>query len=145
MGAQQGEGLVELLGISEAREGPGRVRCRMATTPRHANIQGVVHGSVTMALLDTAMGHAVDSLLAAGEFCGTTQFSIQYLKAVWPGEALEAVGYVTRRGRRIAYLEGECRDESGEVVARAHGTWYVGVARPRGGQGGGPEPAPRPA
>jgi len=42
---------------------------------------------------------------------------------------MEAVGTVTRRGRRIAYLEGECRNAEGELVARAHGTWYVGRVR----------------
>ncbi len=133
MGTNRGEGLVELLGIEARTEGPGRVRCRLSAGPRHANIQGVIHGSVTMALLDTAMGHAVDTLLAPGEFCGTTQFSIQYLKAVWPGEALEAVGLVTHRGRRIAYLEGECRTAAGDLVARAHGAWYIGEARARRG------------
>jgi acyl-CoA thioesterase len=112
--------------MTEARLAPGRVACRLATGAQHANIQGVVHGAVTMALLDTAMGHALDSLLAQGEFCSTTQFSLQYLRAARPGEVLEAEGRVTHRGRRIAYLEGECHNASGEVVARAHGTWYVG-------------------
>jgi len=124
------EGLVEMLGLEEERLGPGRVACRLATDDRHRNIQGVVHGSVTMALLDTAMGHAMDSLLGAGEFCSTTQFSVQFLRAVRPGARLEALGEVTHRGRRIAYLEGVCRDGSGEAVARAHGTWYVGTRRP---------------
>jgi uncharacterized protein (TIGR00369 family) len=121
------EGLVEWFGIEEEALGPGRVRCRLALTEAHQNIQGVIHGSVTMALLDTAMGHALTGLLHPGEFCGTTQFSLQYLAAVRPGERIVADGEVTRRGRRIAYLEGTCRREDGEVVARAHGTWYIGT------------------
>lgn len=123
------EGLLELLGLTEDRLSPGHVICRLLTDARHQNIQGVVHGSVTMAVLDTAMGHAMDSLLGAGEFCSTTQISVQYLRAVRPGETLEAHGRVTHRGRRIAYLEGDCRNGQGDLVARAQGTWYVGQAR----------------
>lgn len=129
MSAERREGLLEHLGMAERRLAPGRVLCSLTTDARHQNIQGVIHGSVTMALLDTAMGHALDSLLAPGEFCSTTQFSLQYLRAVRPGERLEAEGAVTHRGRRVAYLEGLCRNAAGELVARAHGTWYVGQAR----------------
>lgn len=122
-------GLVELLGLEEDDLGPGRVRCRLATDERHQNIQGVIHGVIPVALMDTAMGHALDGLLEAGEFCSTTQISVQFLRAVRPGEALEAVGEVTRRGRRIAYLEGACTNVEGELVARAQGVWYVGRVR----------------
>jgi uncharacterized protein (TIGR00369 family) len=131
-GEARTDGLVEMLGLEEERLAPGRVLCRLRTDARHRNIQGVVHGSVTVAVLDTAMGHAMDSLLGPGEFCSTTQLSVQFLRAVRPGARLEAVGEVSRRGRRIAYLEGVCRDEAGEVVARAHGTWYVGSLGPQG-------------
>ena len=123
------EGLIELLGMEEERLGPGRVAFRLLTEPRHANIQGVVHGVVPIALLDSAMGHALDSTLEPGEFCSTTQISTQFLRAVRPGERIEAIGEVTRRGRRIAYMEGICRNAAGEMVARAQGTWYVGRTR----------------
>ncbi len=122
-------GLVELLGIEEEALAPGRVRCRLSADERHQNIQGVVHGMVSFAVLDTAMGHALDGLLEPGTFCSTTQISVQYLRALRPGEGLEAIGEVTRKGRRIAYVEGTCRNEAGEVTARAQGTWYIGRVR----------------
>lgn len=122
-------GLMEHLGITDRLVAPGHVACAVTTDERHQNIQGVLHGSVAMALMDTAMGHALDSLLAEGEFCATTQISLQYLKAARPGESLTAEGRVDTRGRHIAYLTGECRNGAGEVIARAHGTWYVGHVR----------------
>jgi len=125
----QPPGLIQLLGLEEERLRPGCVRFRLLTAQRHANIQGIVHGVVPIALLDSAMGHALDSLLEPGMFCSTTQFSTQFLRAVRPGETLEALGEVTRRGRHIAYLEGVCRNGQGEMVARAQGTWYVGRKR----------------
>ncbi|MDA1195566.1 MAG: PaaI family thioesterase [Planctomycetota bacterium] len=123
-------GLVETLGFQEEALAPGRVRCWLTTGAAHQNIQGVIHGVVPMALMDTAMGHALDGLLEVGEFCSTTQISFQFLRAARPGEPLEAIGAVTRKGRRIAYLEGSCTNAAGEVVARAQGTWYVGQVRP---------------
>lgn len=123
-------GLVELLGLEEDDLSPGRVRCRLTTDERHQNIQGVIHGVVPIALMDTAMGHALDGLLEPGEFCSTTQISVQFLRAIRPGEAIEAIGEVTRKGRRIAYLEGVCSNAQGEVVARSQGVWYIGQVRP---------------
>ena len=52
---------------------------------------------------------------------------MQFLRGVRPGERLEALGEVVRKGRRIVAIDGTCRNEAGEVVARAHGTWYVGT------------------
>jgi uncharacterized protein (TIGR00369 family) len=124
-------GFVELLGLSEQAGPPGEVRTSLRVTESHRNIQGVTHGSVTTALLDTAMGHAITSLLAPGEFCSTTQLSVLFLRASRPGDRLDAVGRVVRRGSRIAYLEGVCSNDRGEEVARAHGTWYVGRLEPR--------------
>jgi uncharacterized protein (TIGR00369 family) len=123
------KGLLELLGIGEEALGPGRVRCWLEAGEQHQNIQGVIHGVVAVALMDTAMGHALDGLLEPGEFCSTTQISIQFLRAARPGERLEAIGEVTRKGNRIAYLEGVCRNAAGELIGRAQGTWYVGRVR----------------
>ena len=119
-------GFVETLGIHEVVLSPGVVRCDLTATEAHRNIQGVVHGSVLVALLDTAMGHALSGTLTADEFCSTTQFSVQFLKASRPGDRLAATGKITRRGSRIAYMEGTCVDGEGAEIARAHGTWYVG-------------------
>lgn len=127
MPAPRLSGLVELLGLTESAIEPGVVRCDLTVDERHRNIQGVTHGSVAIALLDTAMGHALSGLLGPDEFCSTTQLSIQFLKASRPGDRLRATGKVTRRGRRIAYLEGSCVNAAGEEIARAHGTWYVGT------------------
>jgi uncharacterized protein (TIGR00369 family) len=120
------KGFVEHLGMRVEAVRPGEERACLDVTEAHQNIQGVIHGSVTTALLDTAMGHAMTSLLAPGEFCSTTQLSVQFLRACRPGDRLTAVGRVTRRGRRIGYVEGECSNQAGDEVARAHGTWYVG-------------------
>jgi uncharacterized protein (TIGR00369 family) len=120
-------GFVETMGIHESAGPPGEHRAELLVTEAHQNIQGVTHGSVTIGLLDTAMGHALTGVLKPDEFCSTTQFSTQFLRASRPGDRLKAVGRVLRRGRHVAYLEGTCVNDRGEDVARAHGTWYVGT------------------
>lgn len=105
----------------------------LTTDARHRNIQGVVHGSVVMALLDTAMGHALSATLPPDGFCSTTQWSVQFLRASRPGDHLTATGRIVRRGRRIAYLEGVCRNAAGDEIARAQGTWYIGTLAAPGG------------
>jgi uncharacterized protein (TIGR00369 family) len=122
------KGWVEHLGLEETVLRPGEVRCTLTAREAHQNIGGVVHGSVTFALLDTAMGHALAGTLAPGEFCSTVQISVQYLRAARPGDPLVALGRVVRRGRRVAYLEGLCTGAEGQEIARAQGTWYVGEA-----------------
>lgn len=137
------KGFVEFLGIRETQVGPGEVRCEIEITEALQNIQGVAHGSVTMAVLDTAMGHALTGMLAPDEFCTTTQISFQFLRASRPGDRLSATGRVIRRGNRIAYLEGTCVNRGGEELARAQGTWYVGRLETEP-PGRGRHPAPKP-
>ncbi len=126
MARERHRGLVEWIGMEEESLGAGRVACRLVTDEQHQNILGVIHGLIPTALMDTAMGHALTGMLEEGEFCSTTQISVQFLRAARPGARLEAVGEVERRGRRIAHVRGVCRNEDAEVVARAHGIWYIG-------------------
>src|SRR5262245_26726508 len=85
-------------GLTESSVAAGEHVCSLAVTDQHQNIQGVIHGSVVIAVLDTAMGHALTGLLGPGEFCSTTQLSVQFLRAARPGDRLEARGKVVRKG-----------------------------------------------
>ena len=87
------------------------------------NEVGFVHGGVAMFLLDGAMGRACGRTLDEGQSCATVQISIQFLAKA--SGRLTAHAAVTRRGRRVAFLEGTCLDEKGTEVARAQGTWAI--------------------
>ena len=116
MAVNRREGLVEFLGIEEVLLAPGRVRCELRTDGRHQNIQGVIHGSVTVAVLDTAMGHAMTSVIEPGQFCSTTQFSVQFVRALVEetGAAPSLVAHVKDRpahDRRYALDDSATRKE----------------------------------
>lgn len=111
------------LGIATEDLPDGRVRLTLATDPTLHNEVGFVHGGVVMLLVDGAMGRATVRTLEPGQVAATVQFSNQFLA---PAQGtLSAVGRVVRRGRGIAFVEGEVTREDGTLVARAHGTWAI--------------------
>jgi acyl-CoA thioesterase len=111
------------LGIATEDLPDGQVRLSLTTDASFHSEGGRVHGGIAALLLDGAMGRSVGRTLAPGEDCATVQLSVQYLA---PAEGvLSALGRVVRRGRSVAFLEGECTRADGTVVARAHGTWFI--------------------
>jgi uncharacterized protein (TIGR00369 family) len=92
---------------------------------RHLNINGVVHGGVYATILDTAMGGAVVTTLRADEVTATTSLYIEFLRPAQKGATLRARGEVVRRGRHLAFVEGNLYDGEGIRLSQAHGTWYI--------------------
>jgi uncharacterized protein (TIGR00369 family) len=98
---------------------------------RHLNINGVVHGGVYATILDTAMGASVVSLLREGETTATTSLYVEFLRAAREGDTLTARGEVLRRGRHIAFAEGNLFGADGTRLSQARGTWYIWSADDR--------------
>lgn len=113
----------EKLGIVADDRADGTVSLSLDTDASHRNEVGIVHGAIAMTLLDGAMGRCCARTLDPGQLTATVQISIQFL-APARGRLL-AVARVTRRGRSIAFLEGECHDDTGALIARAQGTWAI--------------------
>jgi uncharacterized protein (TIGR00369 family) len=111
-----------VLGFVPREVGEGRATWEYTVDPAHFNINGVLHGGVLMALLDTAMGHAVSALVApAGRFNAAAQFNIHFLSPV-RGGLVRARAQIKKLGKRIAVVEAEATDETGAVVALATAT-----------------------
>ncbi|MGI0132733.1 MAG: PaaI family thioesterase [Thermoplasmata archaeon] len=92
---------------------------------RHLNINQVVHGGVYATILDTAMGGAVVSLLRDGEVTATASLYIEFIRPAGLGQHLTARGEVVRRGRHLAFVQGNLVDGEGKRLSQAHGTWYI--------------------
>ncbi|HTW39785.1 MAG TPA: PaaI family thioesterase [Thermoplasmata archaeon] len=123
--------------IDEKASRHGSVTVTGKVNKQHLNINGVVHGGVYATILDTAMGAAVVSLLGEGETTATTSLYIEFLRAAREGETLTARGEVLRRGRHIAFAEGNLFGADGRRFSQARGTWYIWSAEDRA-------PPPRP-
>jgi acyl-CoA thioesterase len=111
--------------IDVRASGRGMVVVTGRVERRHLNLNGVVHGGVYATILDTAMGASVVTLLAPGETTATTSLYVEFLRAAREGEVLTARGEVLRRGRHIAFAEGNLTDGEGRTLSQARGTWYI--------------------
>ena len=111
--------------IDEAHSRRGTVTVTGIVERRHLKIKGVVHGGVYATILDTAMGAAVVSCLGEGETTATTSLYVEFLRAAREGETLSARGEVLRRGRHIAFAEGNLFGSDGRRFSQARGTWYI--------------------
>lgn len=97
----------------------GRVVFEGRPGPFAYNLQGTVHGGWAAAILDSAMGCAVLSMLPAGMGCTTTELSIRYVRPVREScGVLRAEGVAVHVGRRLATAEGR-------LVGAADGKLYA--------------------
>ncbi|HEY4914740.1 MAG TPA: PaaI family thioesterase [Candidatus Dormibacteraeota bacterium] len=83
---------------------------------------GVVHGGFAMTILDSAMGCAIHSTLAAGEGYTSLETSVNFVRPITLETGrMRCEGKVLHRGGRVATAEGRLVEEStGKLLA--HGT-----------------------
>lgn len=91
--------------------------CNFTTTSIHLTPLNTVHGGISSLLIDSACHLALIPTLSDGQSSATLASSFQILSSV-PGEGklYEVVGKVKRKGKSIAFCEGEVSYE-GRVIA----------------------------
>jgi uncharacterized protein (TIGR00369 family) len=91
---------------------------------------GVVHGGFALTILDSAMGCAIHSTLAAGEGYTSLETSVNFVRPITLETGrMRCEGKVLHRGGRVATAEGRLIAEStGKLLA--HGTTTCLVSRP---------------
>jgi uncharacterized protein (TIGR00369 family) len=113
------------LGFVPRASAPGSATWEYQVKPEHFNPNGVLHGGVVMALLDTAMGHAVAELVAAeGAFNAVAEMSVRFLEPIRAGK-ISARAEVRKCGKRLAVVEAEATDEQGLTLAIATATHAI--------------------
>jgi uncharacterized protein (TIGR00369 family) len=118
--------IARLLGMSFDELEEGRVVMSLRTKPDFLNPIGVVHGGIAATLLDSVMGCAVHSALAAGTGYTTLELKVNYIRAVGTDDKLlVGTGTVLHLGRRTATAEGRVVDERGSLIAHATTTCMV--------------------
>ena len=90
------------------------------------NPLGMVHGGYAATLLDSAMGCAVHTKLAAGQSYSTLEFKINFVRPLTTqtGE-VQAIGTLVHIGKRTAVAEGRLVDASGRVYATGNTTCII--------------------
>jgi uncharacterized protein (TIGR00369 family) len=127
---------VELLGFELLRFERGEAEIALPPREDLTNSWGVVHGGVTMTLLDVVMAHAARSPGEDGvaETSGvvTVEMKTSFLR---PGLGrLVATGRRLHRTASLAFCEGSLVDADGQLVAHASGTFKYLKGLPAGGK-----------
>ena len=114
--------IAHTIGMRVVEVRPGFAAFEMeASTNRHANPMGTLHGGVLCDLTDGAMGVAWATELEEGESFTTLELKINFLKPIWNAK-LRAEANVVRRGKTVGLTVCDVRDEKGDLVAHATST-----------------------
>lgn len=104
----------------------GRVVFEALPSKRFYNPMGLVHGGWLALLLDTAMGSAIHSTLAAGQTYTTVEMKTTFVKAVHENTGkLRCEGILLHAGSRIASSEGKIFNSAGDLVAHGSETCLI--------------------
>lgn len=92
----------------------------------HYNPIGTVHGGVISAILDSAMGCSVHSILPAGKGYTTLELKVNFLRAITQksGEMI-ATGKIINAGSRTVLAESQITDAEGKVFAHSVSTCLI--------------------
>ncbi len=117
--------LREFLGMELTGDEPGVGFAHVDIGPEHLNPNGVVHGAVLFALVDTAMGKATMSVIdEQGRYCASIEVSLRFIRPAVAGRVTATVN-VVKRGRTVVHLDGRIVGDDDRLVATAAGTFAI--------------------
>ena len=118
--------IMENIGPFDSTAEPGIVEMKSIPGFRHYNPIGSVHGGYAAILLDSAMGLAVHSMLAAGSGYTTLEFKVSFIRGMTKDTGIiRTEGRILNVGRRAATAEARITDAKGRLLAHATTTCLV--------------------
>ena len=102
----------------EDAHGLRRTRLRMVPEHKHTNIQDMIHGAVTLGLIDVALFAGAQTLGSGHDGpMVTVELSTQFVGAGDPRRPLDAVTELVRETGKLAFVRGEVVQEEDVVAA----------------------------
>ncbi len=87
---------------------------------------GTIHGGYAAAILDSALGCAVQAMIPAGMVSSTIDLGIKYVRAMTTNTGkVIAEGKIVHFGRSIATAEAKLLGEDGKLYAHASATFQI--------------------
>lgn len=118
--------IADLLGIVPISVEPGRAVFQGTPGIAHYNPSGSVHGGYAATMLDTAVGCAIHTMLAAGKGFTTLELKVNYIRAMSDQTGpVRAEGKVITVGGQVAIAEGRITDAAGKLYAFATTTCLI--------------------
>lgn len=113
-----------VLGPLKVHHEGDRTRLRMIPQHMHTNIQDIVHGAVTLGLIDIALFAGAQTLGKGHDGpMVTLELSTQFVGAGDPARPLDAVSELVRETGKLAFVRGEVVQDDDKVAA------YSGILR----------------
>jgi uncharacterized protein (TIGR00369 family) len=120
--------LMEYLGLVPEHIEPGLARTRLPWRVQLTNSRGDVHGGTLMSVLDFTLSASARADLEAGVSMATIDMTTSFFAPANGELFIEA--RCLKRGRSIAFCEGEIRNASDELVCKASGTFRIVRPKP---------------
>ncbi|MDD3932516.1 MULTISPECIES: PaaI family thioesterase [unclassified Methanoculleus] len=117
-----------LMGIEVGEFRNGRASLTMDVRPDMLNGAGWLQGGVYVALADEAIALALYTLLADNEEIATIDEHTSFIKGVNAG-TIVATGRIIRKGRRVAFADGEVRDAADDTLLTRTSTSFAVIRR----------------
>lgn len=123
--------IAALMSMAIAEVEPGRVTFTSEPGEEHYNPIGVVHGGLACTLLDTVVGCAAHTTLAAGVGYTSIDLNVSYLRPITLSTGtVTAIGEVVKGGRRVIFARGTIVDAEGRELATATSSLLVMAPEP---------------
>ncbi len=102
----------------------GRSRLRMFPERRHENLQGIIHGAITLSLIDISLFTTMHTLGSGNAGPSVTlELSTQFVGAGQPDRPLDAVTEIVRETGSLVFVRGDV--EQGDTTVAA----FSGIVR----------------
>ena len=110
--------IAERLNFALVEVDEGRAVFKGQPSDRHLNPLGGVHGGWAAAIMDSALGCCIHTLLAKGEAYTTAEMKINYTRPITPQTGVVSCeGKVVHKGRTLAVSEARLVDGDGKLLA----------------------------
>ncbi len=117
------DGLPGYFGVRVEEFAPGRLVMAMDVRKDLVTIMGTLHGGVMAGFVDHTLGCVLYPLMKRGQWAATTEFKLNYLRAIKTG-TLRAESTVLAMGRRSAVIRVDVTNED-RLVCVAQGTLLI--------------------
>lgn len=111
----------EHLGVRIDALDRGLARLSLEIKPEFTTSWGTVHGGAILSLLDITLSMSARTLYDPPRSIMTIDLSAQFIGTA--KGVIRAEGRVAKAGKSTIFCEGEVRDDAGELVAKAIGTF----------------------
>jgi uncharacterized protein (TIGR00369 family) len=112
------------LGITLTEVNWGNAELQLNVTRKLIQSAGFAHGGVTAALIDSAVGLALCTMVGPRDRITTIELHVNFIAPAKLG-LLKTKGQILHRGRRTAVGDAEVRDEDGMLISKGSATYMI--------------------